>query len=153
MMKKIGILILIMIITYYISNHFCQLLLINGQSMYPTYHNFQIVLILKYKRDYEINDVIAFKCDTLNSTLIKRIVGLPGDCIVIKEGILYVNNIPSTIMKNDTCIEYAGIAETPIHLAADEYFVIGDNYSYSKDSRYAEIGAVKENAILGKIYP
>ena len=50
-------------------------------------------------------------------------------------------------------IEYAGIAENPIHLQDNEYFVLGDNYQQSIDSRYEEIGCIHFEDILGKIYP
>ena len=92
MKRKIVTLTLIALIAYYISNNFAQVLLINGQSMYPTYHNLQLVILSKVNSGYESDDVIAFYNSTLNVTLIKRIVGVPGDYIIIKDGILYVND-------------------------------------------------------------
>lgn len=151
--KKILILIVIIITTYFISSNFFQLILINGDSMYPTYYNYQIVLLLKYGQTYKANDVVAFQCDSLDSILIKRIVALPGDCVWIKDGILYVNEISYNDQWENAYIEYSGIAGEPIFLAGDEYFVLGDNYKYSKDSRYVEIGCIEADAILGKIYP
>lgn len=151
MKKKILTLALIAMMAYHISNNFLQILLVNGQSMYPTYHNFQLVILTKFNSDYNPNDVIAFKSSGVDATLIKRIVGVPGDYIIIKDGILYVNN--SSYFENGVILEYAGIAEKLIHLKADEYFVLGDNYQQSIDSRYEEIGCICKNDILGKIYP
>lgn len=119
--------------------------------MYPTYHNFQLVLLTKVNTNYESNDVIAFHNSTLNTTLIKRIVGVPGDFIMIKEGILYVNDYP--YFEQQIILEYAGIAENVIHLQDDEYFVLGDNHQQSIDSRSKEVGCIHADDILGKIYP
>ena len=45
-----------------------------------------------------------------------------------------------------------GIAEEPIKLGSDEYFVLGDNRNNSEDSRYAEMGNVKKRNIIGKVW-
>ena len=46
----------------------------------------------------------------------------------------------------------AGRAESPIRLGADEYFLLGDNRDSSEDSRFANVGNVKEDKILGKVW-
>ena len=54
-------------------------------------------------------------------------------------------------------MEYAGLAENVVELGKDEFFVLGDNRNSSEDSRYANIGIVKKEYIVGKcwlrIYP
>ncbi len=119
--------------------------------MSPAYHSWQLVLLNKNPSQLNRGDVISFRCDTLNSVLVKRIVACPGDTVQIKNGILYVNGSPAP--DAITCIDYAGNAELPITLAADEYFVLGDNYKYSTDSRYSQIGCIPQEDILGTIIP
>ena len=55
---------------------------------------------------------------------------------------------------NDDTIAYslAGLAESPVRLGEDEYFLLGDNRDSSEDSRFANVGNVKEKQILGKVW-
>lgn len=119
--------------------------------MLPSYHNMQLVVIDKHSAAFDYDDVIVFTNDDLEATLIKRIIAVPGDTIQIINGIVYVNNMPSPLLPQDQPLSYSGIASSPLHLSSDEYFVLGDNLEESKDSRYPEIGCVKQNAILGKL--
>lgn len=142
---------IIVLITWYISSNWVQFALIQGDSMLPTYHNMQLVLIDKHSTEFKYNDVIVFSNDELKATMIKRIIAMPGDTIQIVDGIVYVNNIPSPLLPKDLPLSYSGIASSPLYLSEDEYFVLGDNLAESKDSRYPEIGCVKQNTILGKL--
>lgn len=142
---------IIVLVTWYISSNLVQFALIQGDSMLPTYHNMQLVLVDKHSNEFHYNDVIVFTNEKLNATLIKRIIAIPGDTVQIVDGIVYVNNIPSPFLTGDKIISYSGIASSPLHLSSDEYFVLGDNYEKSKDSRYPEIGCIKHDTILGRI--
>lgn len=141
----------IMICCFYISTNWYQLLLIQGNSMEPSYHHMQIVIIEKYRGDYTYGDVIAFQCEELDALLVKRVVACPGDQVVIREGSLYVNEKVSLVFPQKNVFLYAGIANSVMELAEDQYFVIGDNVGASKDSRYKEIGSVERRTILGKV--
>lgn len=149
--KNIFILFIIILLTGYLSKYHFQLALIQGDSMQPTYHNLQLVIISKHVGQPDYGDVVIFSCDTLSTTLIKRIVAKPGDIVHIQENILYVNDVPSSVLSENAQISYAGIASSPLLLLENEYFVLGDNYSESKDSRYREIGPVKYEDIIGKV--
>lgn len=142
---------IIVLVTWYISSNLVQFALIQGDSMLPTYHNMQLVLVDKHSNEFHYNDVIVFTNEKPNATLIKRIIAIPGDTVQIIDGIVYVNNIPSPFLTQDRLISYSGIASSPLHLSSDEYFVLGDNFEESKDSRYPEIGCIKHDTILGRI--
>lgn len=139
------------LLTFLLSKYCIQFALIQGDSMLPTYHNWQLVIVNKLDTRYNYGDVIIFTNQNLHSTLVKRIVALPGDTILIQNGSLYVNNIPSSIQPANHKIIYSGIASAPITLSDDEFFVLGDNYNVSKDSRYSSIGCIKKSAIIGKV--
>lgn len=147
----IGLFLGIMLLTWYVSTHWYQLILVRGDSMIPAYHNMQIVMADRHSGNYTYGDVIAFHCDGLDTVLVKRIVACPGDEVKIEEGCLYINGDTSTVFAKERVFSYAGIADPPIHLPDSQYFVIGDNIEKSKDSRYREVGCISENCIIGKI--
>lgn len=128
-----------------------------GQSMEPTLSGGDTVLLndLSYRlRGPSRGDVIAFRPGGTSSshTYIKRVVGLPGETIQIKEGMIYINDQVYLEQKDFPAIEEAGLAEEPITLGTSEYFVLGDNRNNSEDSRYADIGCVEEKDIEGKVW-
>ena len=142
--------LLVILGAYLCSRFFFQVMLIQGKSMEPTYHNFQFVILDKHTQTYNTGDVLAFKCPTLHATLVKRVVGVPGDTVYISDEILYVNGEISTVYPKDK-FSYAGILSYPIVLGESEYILIGDNYTISKDSRYETVGVVSKTQIIGKI--
>ena len=143
--------IAIVLAAYLCSQFFFQLLLIQGDSMLPSYHNMQIVCLNKVNRTFELGDVIAFRCDGLNAVLVKRVAAVPGDMVQILDGTLFVNGEISPIYPEKGCFVNAGILSEAATLKADEYLAIGDNYTESRDSRDELVGLVKQSSILGKV--
>lgn len=142
----------IVFLAWYVSAYWYQLMLIQGESMAPTYHSFQIVVLDKHNEEFERGDVIAFYCKGLSCVLVKRLVALPGDEVEISNGKLYINGELSSIYKG-SIFEYAGELEDCIYLNSGEYIAIGDNVEESKDSRYNEVGRINKKDIIGKVYP
>lgn len=134
-----------------ISAFVCQLAVVSGDSMKPTYHNFEFVLVNKTDKTYKSGDVVAVKLSN-GRTIIKRIAGLPDDELQITDGRLYINSEPSASYK-DVSFDYAGIASEKIKLSDNEYFVIGDNVNQSRDSRYEDVGIIEYDSIIGKVIP
>lgn len=143
--------IVLFILAYYISNNWYQLMLIQGESMSPSYHNLQMVILNRHSSDYTYGDVVAFKCERLDSVLVKRIVACPCDVVVIDQGTLYVNGDISAVFPETGLFEYEGILDEKIQLGTGQYIVIGDNTRESKDSRYEEVGYIDESNIIGKV--
>lgn len=83
---------------------------------------------------------------------VKRVIGVPGDTIQIKNGILYVNGEEYKETPERDKMDEAGLAKEEITVGEDEYFVLGDNRNNSEDSRYANIGNVKREYIIGKVW-
>ena len=133
-----------------------------GHSMEPTLENDDSLLVDKVSycfRQPERYDVIVFEPAIANVSkyYVKRIVGLPGETIQIIDGVVYINGEP---LENDVIYSFglkdeiynAGLAEKPITLGYDEYFVLGDNRNNSEDSRFSNVGNVKYSAIIGRIW-
>ncbi len=127
-----------------------------GNSMEPGLYDKSEVLInrLSYLIAHpKVGDVIVFlpNGNEKSHYYVKRVVARGGDTVKITDGVLYVNGEPSNISFNGR-IKDAGVAENEITLAADECFVMGDNPSRSEDSRYASIGNVKYEYIVGSAW-
>ncbi len=146
------VLFVTVLFAWYVSDNFFQLMLIQGDSMVPSYYNFQLVVLDKFSKNYEKGNVIAFKCEDLSAVLVKRIVGCPCDTVQIIDGTLFLNGEPS-VYYYDTYFEYEGVLKNPILLNENEYVVIGDNVLESIDSRYDSVGIISSNSIVGKIVP
>ncbi len=129
----------------------------NSVSMEPGIANGQQVLINRMAYvfgDPKANDVVLFQPrESLNGEpTIKRIIGVPGDTIIISGGKLYVNGTQYQDPVPTERMEYSGRAKTAITLGEGEYFVLGDNRNNSEDSRYQSIGNITKEEIIGKIW-
>ncbi len=127
-----------------------------GDSMSPALTNGQEILINKIV--YLVSsprrgDVIVFLPNGNQNAhyYVKRVVALPGETIQIRNGQIYIDGKLYGVTQYDK-ISDAGIAEYPITLGKDEYFVLGDNVNSSEDSRSANIGAVHMDDVIGKAW-
>ena len=82
---------------------------------------------------------------------IKRVVGLPGETVLIQNGQVYINGNPLADYPVDSEIKTAGIAESAITLGENEYFLLGDNPDNSQDSRFQAAGNVQKSEMLGRV--
>ena len=135
---------------------------VSGSSMEPTLSDGDNLIVdkISYRlHDPERFDIIIFPYQYEENTYyIKRIIGLPGETVYINDaGEIYING---TLLKENyglETIQNPGLASEPITLGDDEYFVMGDNRNNSTDSRFASVGAIKRQDIIGKawvrIYP
>ena len=117
---------------------------VDGSSMKNTLQNGDILLLFKMgKIDYQ--DIIVLKEEKDDEIIIKRVIGMPGDTVLIKDNKIYIND--------KVIDDFHAYGETSdyskITLGSDEYFILGDNRLVSKDSRY--FGPVKEKDIKGKV--
>lgn len=132
-----------------ISTLFFSVLQVTGSSMNPTLEENDVVLLGKTNRPHR-GDLIAFYWQ--NKILIKRVIGVPGDEIVMNnEGEVFVNGEK---LKEDY-ISKKQLGEVdidfPYEVVENKYFVLGDARDVSMDSRDSSIGCVDKSMIIGKI--
>lgn len=101
-------------------------------------------------KDPERFDIIIFKYpDDESQLFIKRIIGLPGETVEIRDGHIYINGSDTPLEDVETKEPMEG-SFGPYTVPEDCYFVMGDNRNNSRDSRYWEHTFVTEDEILGK---
>lgn len=128
-----------------------------GQSMSGTLDNGDEILVNRfiYKvTDPKPNDIIVFlpNGNEKSHYYVKRVIAVPGDTVLIQNGAVYVNGELFDEKEDVAAIVEAGLAAEEITLENDEYFVLGDNRNNSEDSRYANIGNVKKEYMIGKAW-
>ena len=126
-----------------------DIVVVHQTSMFPTLKEDEKLFLFKQAytfSDPQRGDIIVFRSE--EKLLVKRLIGLPGDMIEIKEKQLYINGkLYDESYLPDTLAYYPDFSVTIV--APDCYFVLGDNRPVSLDSR--SFGSVSENDILGKI--
>ena len=130
---------------------------IKGASMEPNYHDGEFIITdkLTYRfREPMRGEVIVFEAPGENGEeYIKRIIGLPGETVLVKDNSVYINNkklievyIPAGVGTSE--INFA--SDSPVTIESDKYFVLGDNRPQSSDSR--RWGLVDKPSITGRAW-
>jgi signal peptidase I len=137
-------------------NHYGMALsVVNGTSMQPTLQDGDRLLVNKFRflvDEPSVGDVITFRDPSdENRFLVKRVIGVPGDIIEIKDGWVYRNGLRIHEKYTDTPVEDGNYG--PVVVKQDTVFVLGDNRHLhaSRDSRYDSVGLVPYRLIDGKV--
>ena len=139
------------VVIFILINVSVQYSIVEGSSMEPNLHDGQRLLINKIAySNPQRGDVIIFPPPHVanpEKDFIKRIIGLPGELIEIKDGVVYINDSP---LDEPYIVDNAGI-DLPLTVVPDgEYFVLGDNRGNSSDSRGG--WTVPREDIVGKAW-
>lgn len=124
---------------------------ITTDSMVPTLRAGDSVLTTKFAYRFaepQRGDVVLFKAPDDGAPTIKRVVGLPGDTVAVRDGVLFVNGEK----KREGYVDYGMTDSTflsPTHVPEGHVYVMGDNRMNSLDSR--SYGPVPEADLLGKV--
>lgn len=128
----------------------------DGEAMLPTIGDGEVIIVSKQKYSPnrgvpEFQQVVAFRDDFIEAgdegdNTIRRVIGLPGDRIQIKNGKVYRNG---EILEENYINESKTDGEVDVLVGEDEVFVLGDNRAESIDSRDPKVGPLKMNLIRG----
>lgn len=155
-------LVIILCCIFVVPEYVVQRTIVDGRSMTNTLQNKDNLIVNKlsyvFGEPHRFDIVVLFPYGRENRDkyYVKRIIGLPGETIQIKDSDIYINGeVLKDDYRRDPVIEDPGILSESLTLNEDEYFVMGDNRNGSSDSR--DFGPVKKKNIDGhvvfRIYP
>lgn len=155
--KWIADLLIVILLAYTLTLFLCDRTTISGNSMQPAIENEDTVLLNRIAYSFhgpKRYSIIAFQPNGVKTSKIyvKRVIGLPGETIQIHDGKVYING---SVLEDDVSeddILTAGLAAGELTLGENEYFVLGDNRNNSEDSRFANVGVVKKDDIVGSVW-
>lgn len=136
---------------------------VKGSSMLPNFVNGEYLLTDKLSYQFGVpkrGDVVIFKapstesCSAEECEYIKRIIGIPGDKVMVKEGKVYLNRalLNQSFLSSDTITDPGSFSVEGVEKVVPEgyYLCFGDNRSHSRDGR--EFGPIKKDLIVGKAF-
>ncbi len=123
---------------------------VDGNSMINTLHHNEYMIVTKYQYLFDdperFDIVICHYPGRGNTNFVKRVVGIPGDTVAMRGGVLYVNGEPV----EEEYIDYpANYEMAEVTVEEGHYFVLGDNRASSNDSHI--IGLLTRSQIVGKV--
>ncbi len=147
---KFAVIALVIVIPfrYFIAQPF----VVSGDSMDPTFANGQYLIVDELSLRFEPpkrGDVLIFKYPyDQTKDFIKRVIGLPGETVILHNGTVSIKNASGTFSLNEPYISAKTDDEITVTLKPDQYFMMGDNRPESLDSRIW--GPLPKNLIIGK---
>lgn len=148
---------LVIFLAYFFVSYAIEKTTVLGDSMETTLTDGDTLIVNKFSYHFtepKRFDIIVFKQNGKehNYYNIKRIIALPGETIIIRDGLIYINDKQLQEKINIEAMNNGGLADETITLEKNEYFVLGDNRNNSEDSRFANIGNVVKDDIIGKVW-
>ncbi len=154
--EAIKMIVLALLIVIPIRYFLFQPFFVQGSSMYPSFEDRDYLVVdqITYRfREPKRGEVVIFKYPKDPSQLyIKRIIGMPGESLEIKNGEIIIINNSGELILNEKYVssDNLTLGNIKAELGENEYFLLGDNRMFSSDSR--RWGAVPRENIIGKAY-
>jgi signal peptidase I len=146
--------IIITLVLFFAARASLQPFTVQGQSMEPTLHNGEYILVEKVSywfRSPERGDIVVFKFpENPSEDYIKRVIGLPGDHVLIQNAHVYVNGLALKEPYVAAPPDYSGCTYCNVVVPRGDLFVLGDNRDNSSDSH--EWGLLPRGNVIGRAW-
>ncbi len=158
--------VIVMLVAFAIRYFVIQPFVVDGDSMMPTFVNNEYLIAEKISYDFtqpSRGDIVIFRYPENPSIIyIKRVIGLPGETVTIKDGSVYISDSSDatprkinesyigTSIKTNLFDATTADAQLKVTLKDNEFFVLGDNRDHSSDSR--EWGILPRANIIGRVW-
>ena len=134
LIKEIAITVGLALVIYLVFHFFIHNAIVHMSSMEPTLHEGQRVFAMKKFLDPGRGDIIIIHPPIApNQEFVKRLIGLPGDTVEVKGGVVYVNGVG---LVEPYIVSKPTYTYGPFKVPPDNYFVLGDNRNNSTDSHF-----------------
>jgi len=157
-LREILLTLIMAIVIFLLLQATVQSFVIVGSSMQPNFQEGERLLINKVVYKFgqpERGGVIIFHPrSNQQADYIKRVIGLPGESVEIKDGVVYIHEEDGNVfpLAEPYITEPARKDFKGDKIPENEYFVLGDNRNNSNDSRSASVGTVPREDIIGKAW-
>lgn len=151
-LREIAETVVLIAVIFTLVNLACARFVVDGPSMQPNFHTGQFIIVSRVNYllgDPQRGEVVVFHYpNNPTQDYIKRVVGLPGDTVEIRETLVYVNGeLLNEPYINEPC-QPSSCRDNRWTLGEEEYFMMGDNRNHSSDSR--AFGPVNRQFIVGE---
>jgi signal peptidase I len=140
------VLLLLVVLVFYV---FFTSAVVDGDSMYPTLHNTDYLLVTHGASDLHRGDIVVTTVREGQAPveLVKRVIGLPGDVVEIRNDVAYVNGQPEP-QRGQVVVPQFSVSVPAVTVPTGSIYVMGDNRAVSEDSRY--LGPVPLSGLKGR---
>jgi signal peptidase I len=146
---------LAVLLFFVVRNFLFRVAHVTGHSMEPSLNHGDMLILNRFSylfSDPRLGDIVAFPYPEDPSEYhIKRIVGLPGDVIDLRDSRFFVNGEPLDDAFSHEPVLALGDMVFPITVEEGHYFVLGDNRNGSKDSRFSAVGTIPKRELVGRV--
>ncbi|HIS52714.1 MAG TPA: signal peptidase I [Candidatus Onthomonas avicola] len=156
--QELRLLAVVLAVVILLFHFFAQLIVVVGDSMYPTLHNGDLMIAWRFQYTPEAGDIVVVhkETPTIQQTIVKRVIATGGQTVELdyEENAVYVDGVRLeedyiNLEETDPMLPVGDV--TSIDVPEDCLFVMGDNRNHSTDSRFTyDLGLVEEGYVVGE---
>lgn len=154
-----GVVVFVLAFVVLVSAFVARQVIVSGPSMENTLQDGNRVLVSDFRYTPRPGDIVVLYAAGIRTTIIKRVAAVGGQTVdvdyahnrVLVDGRAFDAPIKEPMQPIGSGGDGYGILKLPLRVPEGDVFVLGDNRNISKDSRYAEVGLIPDQDIMGRV--